>query len=537
MPEAVSAAPALGTHGQIFSRESSGFVRVGTPWRMLALNFANIGFTYIMFTLWAHPAVFPQSNLIVAILVAFGFALFFNLLYAMFATIMPRTGGEYVWLSRTFHPSIGFACSFAGAVSQAFWVGVGGYWIGLYVLGPMLTSFGASTGDATLASWGATFGDKNVQFALGTFCVVLFSLINLRGLRAYLRFQDINWIVGLVTLVALAAVFLTATHQDFVTGWDKYAAATGVPTVAATFDLVKAGGMPTGFSIGDTLGISGIIFLMAFASTSIGAEVRTPKRSQLYGAVGGVIVYTGAVLVLVLLIAKVVGLDFNQAVAWLSYNPPADTTVEAYPVFITYAGVIIHSTLLLALVGIGMVLWSYFWLPSAQMIATRSMFAWSFDRLVPEKISEVHPRYHAPWAAVVITAVISEIFLVLYWQGVFSFLQPALAYNIIFAVASLAGIVFPYLGRTKALFEASSMNYRIAGIPVMSICGFVGFVWFALGTYFMVTTDLLFLNSPQGLATTGLQFAIPFVLFFVAKWYRANQGIDLNATFSEIPPE
>ena len=214
MAERVGAAPALGSPGQIFSRESSGFVRVGTPWRMLALNFANIGFTYIMFTLWAHPAVFPQSNLIVAILVAFGFALFFNLLYAMFATIMPRTGGEYVWLSRTFHPAIGFACSFAGAVSQAFWVGVGGYWIGLYVLGPMLSSFGATTGDATLTSWGATFSDKNVQFALGTFCVILFSLINLRGLRTYLRFQDVNWIVGLVTLVALAAVFLTSTHAD-----------------------------------------------------------------------------------------------------------------------------------------------------------------------------------------------------------------------------------------------------------------------------------------------------------------------------------
>src|SRR5260221_3836703 len=88
----------LGVKGQIFSRESSGFVRIGTPWRMLALNFANIGFTYIMFTLLAHPAVFPQSNLIVAILVAFAFAVIFNLLYAMFATTMTRTRAEYTWL-------------------------------------------------------------------------------------------------------------------------------------------------------------------------------------------------------------------------------------------------------------------------------------------------------------------------------------------------------------------------------------------------------------------------------------------------------
>jgi amino acid transporter len=536
MASAVSEAPA-GAHGHIFSRESSGFVRVGTPWRMLALNFANIGFTYIMFTLWTHPAVFPQSNLLVALGVAAGFAFFVNLLYAQFATIMPRTGGEYVWLSRTFHPAIGFACSFAGAVSQAFWVGIGGYWIGSYVLGPMLSAFGASSGNEGLASLGATFLDANTEFALGTICIVLFSAINLRGLRFYLRFQDWNWIIGIVTLIALAFVFLTSSHQDFVSGWDTYAAATGVPTVAGTFDLAATAGMPTGFSWMDTLGISGIIFVMAFASTAIGAEVRSPKRSQLYGAVGGIAAYMGAVFVLVLLIAKVVGLDFNQAVAWLSYNPPADTTVEAYPVFITYAGVLIHNGLLLAVVGAGLVLWSYFWLPSAQMIATRSMFAWSFDRLVPEKLSEVGEKSHAPWVAVVVTAVVAEVFLFFYWQHVFSFLQPALAYNILFFVASLAGVVFPYLKKTRPLFEASGVAYRIAGIPVLTICGLVGLVWFGLGTYFMITVDALYLNTKEGLLTTAAQFVIPFVIFFAAKWYRSRQGIDLDATFSEIPPE
>ena len=33
---------------QLFSRESSGLVRVGSPWRMLLLNVANIGVVYIM---------------------------------------------------------------------------------------------------------------------------------------------------------------------------------------------------------------------------------------------------------------------------------------------------------------------------------------------------------------------------------------------------------------------------------------------------------------------------------------------------------
>src|SRR5690349_271933 len=152
MGESVAAPTAsAGVTGHIFSRESSGLVRVGSPWRMLLLNVANIGVVYIMFTYWAHPAVFPQSNLLIAIPVAATMAIFFNLLYGMFASIMPRTGSEYVFLSRALHPAIGFMASFAAATSQAFWVGIGGYWISQYVLGPLFTSYGAVSGNETIS--------------------------------------------------------------------------------------------------------------------------------------------------------------------------------------------------------------------------------------------------------------------------------------------------------------------------------------------------------------------------------------------------
>jgi hypothetical protein len=46
-----SAAPApVATHGEVFSRRATGLVRLGTPWRVLILNVANIGLTYIWST-------------------------------------------------------------------------------------------------------------------------------------------------------------------------------------------------------------------------------------------------------------------------------------------------------------------------------------------------------------------------------------------------------------------------------------------------------------------------------------------------------
>jgi len=532
-----SSAAATPMAGQLFSRESSGLVRLGSPWRMLLLNVANVGVVYIMFTYWSFPGIFPQSNLLVAIPIAAALALPFNLLYGMFASIMPRTGSEYVFLSRTFHPAIGFMASFAAAMSQCFWIGIGGYWIAQFVLGPLFSSYGLVSGNQTIADIGAWANDSTTWLLFGTVFIILMAALNIRGLRAYLTFQDINWVIGAITGVVLLLIFFMATTTGFQTGFDKYAAAAGIPGYQQTLQLAKDGGMPTGMSIKDTLGIIPIIWLIAWASTYMGGEVRTPTKTQLRATVGGMLLYAGIAFVLFFAISGPVTVEFNQALTWLSYNPPADTTVEAYPVFMLYAGVLIDNVLVFLVVGAGLVLWSYFWLPSAMLIATRAMFAWSFDRLVPEKLSEVHPKYNSPWIAVLVTAVIAEVFLLLYHVGVFKFLTPALAYYFVFWLVSLCGVVFPYLARTKPLFEASAVNWRLAGIPVMSICGVFGLFYFTIGLYFMLTNDLLYLNSPQQLVTTGLQFAIPLGIFVAARELRRRQGVPIDAAFRTIPPE
>ena len=188
----------------------------------------------------------------------------------------------------------------------------------------------------------------------------------------------------------------------------------------------------------------------------------------------GCSLYAGIAVGLFFAISRPVTTEFNQALTWLSYNYAGDQTVEAYPVFILYAGVLIDNLALFLLVGAGLVLWSYLWIPSAMLIATRAMFAWSFDRVMPDKLSAVHSRYNSPWVAVLVVAVIGELFLILYHVGVFQFLTPALAYYFVFWLVALCGVVFPFLPRTRALLEGSAVDWRIAGIPVMSICGVVG---------------------------------------------------------------
>lgn len=535
----VAAPPA---RGEFFSRRATGLVRVGTPLRVLILNFANIGLVYIMFTYWAHPAVFPRSHLLAAIAIGAVANAIFCLGLAIFTSSFPRSGGEYVYVSRSLHPAIGFAISFAAALSQSFWVGIGGYWISTLALAPITSTFGTTTGSERLVSWGTTLAEPRTGFIFGTIFVILAALLNLGGLRAYFKFQAINFVVGIGTLLVLLGVFLFSSNDDFEQGLNEYAGEAGgsATAYADTLRAASENGIPGGFSLMDTLGIVGIIWLVGIASTYIAGEVRTPRRTQLVGSVGGSLVYSAAVFLLALLMFKPVSEGFNEAATWASYNTDAYyDIIPSDPTFITWAGVLVDNWFVLLLVGIGLVVWSYFWIPSAMIIATRAIFAWSFDRLVPSKLSEVSGRTNSPVWAVLAVAIIGEAFLIAYWKGPdwFDFLAPFLAYMGVFFTISVAMIVAGFRSSTRRFLAEAGWDKRYGGVPLIALCGLVGIVYWGLAIYFSQRYDLLFLNSTEQRILTGLQFGVPLVIFAGIYFWRRSQGIRLDHAYKELPPE
>jgi amino acid transporter len=535
--------------GQIYSREATGLVKQGTPSRAMLLNFANIGLTYIMFTYWLHPGSYPRSNLLLALLVAEIFIIPFMLLYWKFASAMPRTGSEYVYISRTIHPAWGFSCSFAAAMSQSFWTGVGGFWIAQLVLSPMFSAFGNITGNDTLVGLGETFAGNTAGFIIGSVFLWFMVYLNVRGLKAYFKFQKINWFVGGLTLLLLVIVFLVSTTADFANNFNDFAqSATGTDNAYNTvLQEAESQGMPGGFALKDLLAIFPIVWLVAWASTYIGGEVQDPRRTQLWGTLGGSLLYFGVVFLQALLIAKAVGLDFNRAAAWLSLN--SETWYEIVPndpVYILWAGVLIDNLVLLLVVGAGFVLWSYLWIPSAMIIATRAMFAWSFDRIMPQKLSDVHPKYNSPYVAVIVVGIIAQLFLIAYATEVFQVLQPALAYMVVFLSTSIAGILFPYLKKTRHWFDQPGIGTRFLGLPVMVWGGVAGAIYFGVALWYMLTDSLLGFNvdseafgmtAKWALILAALQFLVPLSIYFLVKQKRAREAIPLEAAFKGLPPD
>src|SRR5438128_12403702 len=96
-----------------FERKATGLVREAGWWDVLVynVNFISIGLMAAFLFTVTIP-FYPGVNVYVNELVAFALVIPLSFVFAMFAAAMPRSGGDYVYVSRTLHPAVGMMSSF-----------------------------------------------------------------------------------------------------------------------------------------------------------------------------------------------------------------------------------------------------------------------------------------------------------------------------------------------------------------------------------------------------------------------------------------
>src|SRR5262245_32424087 len=99
--------------GGLFTRQATGLVReIGTlDAFLLNIFWINLFVGILIYT--QAPAIFPGVNMWLGFLVSTLVLVAPALVYAILSATMPRAGGDYVYISRIFHPALGFLCSFA----------------------------------------------------------------------------------------------------------------------------------------------------------------------------------------------------------------------------------------------------------------------------------------------------------------------------------------------------------------------------------------------------------------------------------------
>src|SRR5205814_5813659 len=100
----------------------------------------------------------------------------------------------------------------------------------------------------------------------------------------------------------------------------------------------------------------------------------------------------------------------------------------------------------------------------------RTVFAWSFDRLLPERFSSVNERTHSPVPAILL--VMGLVTLMLAWSILSTDFATWLALGVLagvvcIVIVGVAAFVFP--DRRPDLYRASPANINWGGVPVLKI--------------------------------------------------------------------
>lgn len=533
---------------RLFTRQATGLVRE-VSWLDAAiynLSWSSIPLV-IAFILSIGAAFYVGTDFRLTVIVALLLTLPTAALYAMLSAAVPRSGGDYTWVSRTIHPALGLMSNLSFCFWIVFFLGVYSVYVPIYGIAPLFRVLAAYTGNSGFVSASTFLQSSTGTIATGAVIVVL-SLLVLsagRGLRAFMRLQRWAFIVWVLGSVALPVILLVLTSPDsFKAHFDSYAAALGA--TAGAFDGAAAAAKfsPSPFDLGASiLGVTLPYYALGFIfqSAYFGGEIKRGGRSVLLSIPGAEVIAAIVILVVVVVFQNTISASLLAATG-LAGTGALDLSSFGFtsPLIYTELASIAAGNVFIGIIPVvGMIVVLAIWVPQTMILISRSLFAWSFDRLLPDRIAEVNPRTHSPLNAMAIITVLGLTSVVIVGLNPsLTFIVGLLGLTWTYLIVSVAGIVFPY--RQPDAFEAGPFRRRIRGVPVMSILGVVSL----LAIVAVAAVLVLDQNSGTSLALNGDRVILGVVvlaaglpLYYIARAIQRARGIDIALAYRELPPE
>lgn len=542
--------------GGIYARKSTGLVREGGAWSVLIynINFVSIGLM-TLFAVLLIPAFYPGGNMQLAFLICLIVVLPTSMVFAMFSAAMPRSGGDYVYVSRVLGPSWGMMSNWNQTVWWILYGGVPSAFFAYFGLTPLFRTLGVLMKNDSLIRFGDKLSTPTGAFIAGTLLIAALVAIFSLGLNTYFKLQNVLFVIALIGAALTIWVLLGKDHASFQSGFNSSltsVSGTSDP-FGAVMDSAKGGGFATAkFSLYWTLIPMTWIYLeLVFNQSSayIGGEVKRPGRVQLWSMPFAAVFAVAVAMITIWALQKSAGTTFLGAA---SYDNGASLGFSTAPTYTELASYASGNTLLALIMSIGFVFWSYTWLPGQIVNASRNLLAYGIDGVGPSWLGKVSERTHAPINALMVMGLGSIAALWFYTRpdSPFKTLVGIFGFILSFILTSIAAIVMPY--KLKDVFENSPVNWRLGKTPVMSIVGALSLV----STVFMAW---VYLKDPlSGLSWHPLHegggiflesrsfnmFLLNIVIFisglaiyFVARSIQRGRGVELDATFKEIPIE
>jgi amino acid transporter len=525
-----------------FVRRASGLVREVSGFDVLAFNMFMISLGYTLFIL-LYWTSYPGASLELSILIAIIGAIFQGLTYALLASVYPRSGGDYVYITRIIHPTLGFVMSWNFFVWMLFYLGLNAAMVGFQGLAPMLAGIGFVTNDSNLiftAQWAAT---PSAYFAIGVVSIIFYALLLISGMKNYFTFQKVLFVVAMASTLVVVALLAVTSHDAFVTRFN--ALAKPYSNVDDTYRLMIQTATEKGYAANAPFSLLETVLFFVWpwlavgfcmTSASYSGEVKNVKKSQIFGMAGSVIV-TGALFILLTFLGgRVFGYDFLGASSYLMFNDPASLPLPVSPWYNLFTAMLTDNAALSIFILVGWFSWFLVLTATVFVFTSRTAFAWAMDGMLPTAFSYVNERFRTPVSTIILSGIGGVLFLAgiafTTWLGV---LSGSLGIGFVFLLASIAAIIFPF--RLRGFYERSGINWDVGGVPVITISGVISAVTNLVAIYIMITDPRAAANSPTSLTMIVSFIVVGFLLFYVMKYVRKRQGIDVDLAFKEIPVE
>ena len=435
-------------------------------------------------------------------------ALFAAMAYAVLASAMPRAGGSYVYASRSLSPYLGFVASFSQWFGLSIAIGVVSY-----VIVPFLRDIAAALEMEGLAT---TLDTGSVRLTLALAFLWIFVYVNLRGVKLYQR----TLVPLMFVMFALGGIVIVAgfmfDHSDF---------------AAALLEREGARVPGTGaeFRWSNFFAAAAVLFASFIGFDSIaqaGGEARNPGRS-LPLAIAIAVFTVGAFYFL--FTAAV-----YHAVPWSFIARQAQSMDLTAPGLLGY---LLSPGWTVAIVaGAAVALIND--LPAMLLAVSRLMFAWAEDGVFPRGVAKIHPRWHTPHVAIVASGVMASVGIVGshvagdFFLGV-DILVTSMLVNFLVMCLSVLWLPRnnPELAREVKVVRSRSLQVPLAVAGIVFLGGFLMIhIWKDLTS----TVAKWYFHST---AVWVLVMLVASAIFFREMSQLRRQGADIDAIFSELPPE
>jgi APA family basic amino acid/polyamine antiporter len=511
----------------VFVRNATGLVRELSPFDAFNLVFSAVlipvGITQVFSF---APTFWPNANVLVSFLLSIPLVFCFGMVYLYFTVAMPRSGGDYVWVSRILGPGIGFITNLSLTFVFTTWIS--------FNFTTMMTLLLPSLGYVAGFTWTP---NQLTQFLIATVLTIIFAGLMMLGTRRVARYMVFSFaVVWLGMIIWLIGLAITG-HDAFVANFNALS--------GTTIHQVTSAASKAGFSAGGALDWAGTIFAMIYAfqvftgfqwTGYFAGEIKNVRRTAITSIIGALVISAVLYVLASLLVYTTYGVANFASIAYLGFNTSSLSFAPYLPSLVKFLALPGFLQVFVAACFVLSVLW---WTPTGFLIATRNLFAWSFDRLAPERVASINDRLHTPVIATIIIAIWVEL---LNYMNIYQNLG-ALLLNVIavmavaFILVALAAIVTPFTRRS--LFESAPkmVRARIAGVPAITIVGVIMLLSWAFVLYVAFTTTAF---GQIGVKPLIEAFAVPIagvIYYVIVRIVRAQQGIQLNAAFQEIPPE